>query len=90
MANHHVVEDVFKTWISFVVCGPSSVYDFKLAILNQRLHSLLLLGSLSVVPWFEEAHLSIAKPALWVFWQFFNNTIKNTFDTCVLVADVSA
>lgn len=59
MADHHIINNVIEMRRSFVVCTPTAIDKFELAILNHVFDYLFGLIRLLVIPHGKEAHFSI-------------------------------
>lgn len=78
MASHEVVDDVVSVCRGFIRGGDSSIYDLKLAILNQSSDLGPLQVILSVPPHFEEFHLCIGEGSVLITGQLLHNCGENT------------
>lgn len=89
VANHHIVNNVIKMRVSLIIGTPSSVYNFKLLILDKFLDLLLFILRLPLVPHWEESHFCISKIPLFILWQFFNNRVKNILYISMLARHIA-
>jgi len=84
MTDHHIGNHVFISWASFIMHGPTTVDQLKLAISNQPFNLFFLSIRLQIPPHGKEFHFNFRKLLLWIIKQRINNRAKLNSDKSIL------